>query len=254
MAAAKAFLEKIPMWARILAAFATLLISFIAGIFAMYHFSVGDLPALKESLATMSAEIRGFRNDLNAMDQRQRADLSATATRQLSSLDRLDTSQRALRAHVIVLIKKVEKRDLNANEYKDLMSSIRDISTTEATNLTGRSVVSGPEVPEVPKSVFAAYKKGVIPSDVWRTFDLSSVSGSKPGLDKFLAASFLLKNGKWQAMDKSIKFLYDGGSSEYFFKKPVTKTEIEKTVELFNSVSDLGAYATMKDAAATWPR
>ena len=234
MAAILAWLQKLPSWLKYAG-------STIAGallvITAQYYYFGMALPDLKQAVSKLTEEVKENRKEYREAEQRQITQLSTHVTQEQSSRDRTDSSIRVVKAYLISLVQKVENRELKPSELKELVSSVGYVSKSEAVNFSGHTVVSGPKLPAFPSSITTMIQKGVFTGEESQVFWYADPKDNKPTLTKFIAAALLQKDGKWEATDKGIKFFYGGGSSIFTAKQNVSKLEIIRTVDLFNSMS-----------------
>jgi hypothetical protein len=117
----------------------------------------------------------------------------------------------------------------------EILSDVRDISTTEATHLSAYTTISGSSVPQVPAAITALGMKGLLRPEIAETFDYAA--SQNRGVGKQLAMSFLAKNRRWEATDSGIKFTHAGGVYVFAAKQPARIEDLKKQAELFNGVS-----------------
>jgi predicted XRE-type DNA-binding protein len=212
----------------------------IAAVAFLYYVLVYVVPDVKQGQVNLAAEIKTLRNEL-------KTELATHLAQEQASRERVDTSLKVMRSHIIAVTQKVQRRPLRPSELNELLTNVRDISDSEATKLSEHSTVTGPDVPEVPALVTAMLIKGTVRPDVAQSFDASMFKGRSASVRDYLAFSLLQKSGKWETTDTGIKFIYDGGSALFKAKQPFTKEDLKNQVEIFNSASRAVGLAIASD-------
>lgn len=142
-----------------------IIVALIVGAVGMYRFVLGDLPEIK-------AGIEAIRKDIRDAEERQRADLGKHVALE-------EASRKTLQAEVISLAQKVERRPLKATEVRQILSSVREISATEATHLDKPVVEGEPPTPAAVSNTVPPEVRDEVPR-AWASAALPHSRASPP--------------------------------------------------------------------------
>lgn len=201
----------------------SMLVAAVAGAFAMYQFALRDVPDIK-------AGVEAIRKEIRASEDRQRSELGNHITQEQASRLKMDSTMRVLQANLISIMQRVERRPLKSSEVREIISSVRDVSTTEASNLD-KPVVQG-EPPKMPVAI-----ADTVPEEIRAEIPAAFAVETYNDVSKAIAAALVAKNATWELAGRGIKVKYDGGSAFFPDRTFTTPEQLQKQVELFNHLS-----------------
>lgn len=231
-------------------ALAAIGVALIAGAIGAYQFVLRDVPDIKQG-------IQAIQKDLKDAEQRQRTDLSAHTEQEQNARGRLDSQMKVMQSNMIAVRQIVERRKLKPAEIKELLTNVRDVSTSEATQLNSHTTISGPPLPQMPTAIAAAVSSDEIPKDVAEIFIATGKGYEKFPVGKHVARVLMLKNNKWEATKGGIKVTYEGGAAMFEAKSNVQFVDLQKQADLLNSLSQavgMSGWPTVEMTGSQIPR
>jgi hypothetical protein len=207
----------------------------------MIHFVMSDLPEFKQSMKDAMVEVRAFRGEMASIDNRQRTELLQHVSQEQASREKINNSLQAIRANIIVLREKVDKRALRPEEIGQILSSAHSIGLAEGSVFGAFTSVSGEAIPRTPAGIKSVVKAGYVTSDLAEVLAAEKgITLTAGNLSKYLVRALVAKGAMWEATANGIKFTHAFGSGIYTYKKQVGPEEIKRQVDLFNAVSNVG--------------
>jgi hypothetical protein len=231
-------LQSIPTWAGIVST----IIGGGVGAFIMYKAFASDMPEIKQSLQIIQKQ-------LMEVDGRQR-ELAVYMTQEQANRQRMDNSLRVLQTNMVTVIQKVERRRLKANEVREIMASVHDVSASEGANFNSTTTDGSLPAAQMPSIVTAM--AGELTQEQALFFSGVTVpyKGKSETIDKLLARGFLA-NGRWEATANGLTVTYPGGATKFAAKQDVTADELQRKADLFNSYSQ--ALSQTLGSPDAWP-
>jgi hypothetical protein len=204
------------------------------GVYITVQVLARDVPEIRQDISTTQAR-------LGDMDARQR-EMATNLTQEQGSRVRADNAIRVLQTSMIAVIQKVEGRKLNANEIREILSNVKEVSSTESAQLPQATVTGQPpQVPPVAIALTEHYKPD---------FTATLKGPNADGRGNLFAKALFAKNARWEAIkDKGLKVSYEGGSA-LFSAGPVSFEELQKRSELYNSLSHAVGQTVASDETA----